>query len=122
MPNYRFDHIHLISPAPMSTAKFYEKMFGARQVSTHKFDDGRVTVNLNLNGTTILITQPRGNSSQAGLDHFGISTDDLVAATEDLKSNSVNFTQGVTEVRPGFKISFLQAPENVTIELQEGSL
>ena len=122
MPNYWFDHIHLMSPAPLSTAKFYEKMFGARQVSTHKFDDGRVTVNLNLNGTTILITQPRGDSSRAGLDHFGVSTDDLVAATEELKSNGVNFTQDVREVRPGFKISFLQAPENVTIELQEGSL
>jgi len=122
MPNYRFEHIHLMSPAPLSTAKFYENMFGASQVSTHKFDDGRVTVNLDLNGTTILITQPLGDSSLAGLDHFGISTDDLVAAVEELKSNGVNFTQDVREVRPGFKISFLQAPENVTIELQEGNL
>ncbi len=121
MPNYRFDHIHLMSPAPLSTAEFYEKMFGARQVSTRTLDDGRVTVNLDLHGTTILITQPLGDSARAGLDHFGISTDDLAAAVEELKSSGVTFTRDIREVRPGFKISFLQAPENVTIELQEGS-
>ncbi|MFC2009995.1 VOC family protein [Chloroflexota bacterium] len=122
MPNYWFDHIHLMSSDPLSTAEFYEKMFGARQVSTHKTGDGRATVNLNLNGTTILITQPQGDSSRAGLDHFGVRTDDLLAAAEELKAIGVNFTQDVTEVRPGFKISFLKAPEDVAIELQEGSL
>ena len=28
MPNYWFDHIHLMSPDPLKTAEFYEKSFG----------------------------------------------------------------------------------------------
>jgi len=111
-----------MSPDPLRTAEFYEKMFGARQVSTHQLGDGRVVANLNMNGTTILVTQTRGDPLQAGLGHFGIRTDDLEAAIEELKTNGVNFTQDLTEVRPGFKISFLLAPENVTIELQEGNI
>ena len=53
MLNYWFDHIHLVSPDPVKTAEFYVKMFGAKQVGS-----GRVTVSLDLNGTTILISQP----------------------------------------------------------------
>ena len=122
MPNYFFDHVHLMSSDPLKTAEFYEKMFGARQVSKRELSDGRAMVNLDLNGTTILVTPSRGDSPQSGLDHFGIRTDDLKTAIEELKANNVNFTQDMTEVRPGFKISFLLAPENVTIELQEGSI
>ncbi|MFC1847412.1 VOC family protein [Chloroflexota bacterium] len=121
MPNYQFDHVHLMSPDPLKTIEFYEKMFGAKKVSTRELPDGRVTANLNLNGTTILITQPRSDSSQTGLGHFGIRTDDLETAVKELKASGVNFTQEVTEIRPGFKISFLLAPENVSIELQEGT-
>ena len=86
MPAYYFDHIHLISPDPRKTAEFYEKMFGAKQISMHELSDGRVTVNLNLNGITILVTKPPVDSFHAGLDHFGIGTDDLGVAIEELKA------------------------------------
>lgn len=122
MTDYQFDHIHLNSPDPQETAEFYEKMFGAERVSAHELGGGRVTVNLSLNGTTILISQPRGDSAQPGLAHFGIRTNDLEAAIEELKAKGVPFTMDMTEVRPGFRISFLTAPESVPIELQEGQL
>jgi lactoylglutathione lyase len=77
---------------------------------------------MDLNGTTILIAPAGDNAPEDGLDHFGIRTDDLPAAVAALKAAGVNFTQDIREIRPGFKISFLKAPENVTIELQEGSL
>ena len=122
MPNYWFDHIHLTSTEPLKTAEFYEKMFTARQVAVREMDDGRVTVSLDLNGTTILISSSGKDIVENGLAHFGIRTDDLETAVERLKAGGVNFSQDITEVRPGFKISFLSAPENVTIELQQGSL
>jgi len=122
MPNFWFDHIHLMSTDPLKTAEFYEKMFGARQVAVHEMANGRVTVNLDLNGTTILIGSSSEDMVQDGLAHFGIRTDDLETAVEGLKAGGVDFSQEIMEVRPGFKISFLSAPENVTIELQQGSL
>ena len=33
MPEYRYDHIHLRSPDPNATARFFETMFGAERVS-----------------------------------------------------------------------------------------
>ena len=122
MPNYWFDHIHLISPNPVKTAEVYEKMFGASHVSTWDLGNGRVIVNLNLNGTTILVSPQRGDNAKTGLDHFGIRTDNLDEAVDELKTKGVKFTQDIVEFRPGFKISFLLAPENVSIELQEGGI
>ena len=55
MPNYWFDHIHLISPDPLKTADLYEKMFGARRVGTRNLADGRILVDLDLNGTMVLV-------------------------------------------------------------------
>jgi uncharacterized glyoxalase superfamily protein PhnB len=122
MPNYWFDHIHLMSADPLETAGFYEKMFNAKQVFVHETGDGRVTVNLDLNGTTILISPSSKDTAQSGLAHFGIRTDDLETAVEELKAGGVKFIQDITGIRPDFKISFLTAPENVSIELQQGSL
>ena len=122
MPNYSFNHIHLTSPNPQKTSEFYEKMLGATQISITDIGFGRSIINLNLNGITILISPTPKDSSQSGLDHFGIRTDDLVAAINELKSKGVVFTKEATKVRPGLKISFLSAPEKVRIELQEGEL
>ena len=120
MPDYWLDHIHLMSPEPVKTAEFYVKMFGAKQVSIHELGNGRVTVNLELNGATILVSQQAVDSAQTGLVHFGIGTDNLDEAVDDLKARGVEFTMDKREIRPGFKISFLLAPQNVPIELQEG--
>ncbi len=122
MAKYWFEHIHLNSPDPLKTAEFYKKMFGAEQTGIRELDDGRVMVKLNMSGVKILVTHPRGGSSVAGLDHFGIGTDDLRAAIDELKADGVDFTKDLAEPIPGFKMSFLQAPEAVSIELQEGGL
>ncbi len=119
MPEYWFDHIHLRSPDPVKTAKFYEQMFGARLVSSRDAGDGRAMVKLDLKGITILINQQAGDA-QTGLVHFGIRTDKLDESVTAMKEKGVKFTQDIRQVRPDFKMSFLVAPENVSIELQEG--
>lgn len=121
MLNYCIDHIHLMSPDPIKTADFYEKNFGAKKI-IRDLGNGRTIVNLNFNGFTILISKPSSNNAQFGLVHFGIRTDNLNKAVEELKAQNVDFTQDIREVQPGFKMSFLVAPENVSIELQEGTI
>ena len=54
-----------------------------------------------------------------GLEHFGIRTDNLAAAVADLNAKGVQFRCETREIRPGVKISFLGAPENVLVELLE---
>ncbi len=129
MPSYWYDHVHLISPDPVKTAEFYEKMFNARRVSVGELGAGRVMVELDLNGSRVLIKTGNvrtgaasGSSDPAhGLEHFGIRTDNLEAAVADLKVKGVQFKEEIREIRPGVKISFLWAPENVLIELLETS-
>lgn len=119
MPEYWFDHIHLKSLDPVKTAEFYEQMFGAKRVSSHDIGDGRAMVKLDLKGMTILINQT-AQGTQTGLVHFGIRTDKLDDSVAVMKGKGVKFTQDIRQVRPDFKMSFLMAPEDVSIELQEG--
>ncbi|OGO40305.1 MAG: hypothetical protein A2147_02805 [Chloroflexi bacterium RBG_16_57_8] len=122
MPNYTFDHIHLISPDPVKTAEFYEKMFGAKK-SVRDMGGGRQAVSVDLNGTKILIRgKGDGEAEKPSLDHYGIRTDNLEQAVSDLKAQGVKFTMEIRQIRPDMKISFLRTPDDVSIELQEGSL
>ncbi len=119
MAKYVFDHIHLRSPDPLKTAEFYEKMFGAKRISGQDNHDGRASAKLDLGGVTVLINQTR-EGQPAGLHHFGIRTENLEQAAEALKKQGVKFTTEPRQVRPDFKMSFVEAPEGVPIEVQEG--
>ena len=127
MPNYWYDHVHLISPDPLKTAQFYERMFNAKRGAVRELSDGRVSVQLDIKGTRILIGSAGDESQNAedfpkkryGLEHFGLLTDNLEAAVAELKAKGAEFTVEIREARPGVKISFLLGPENVLIELLE---
>jgi len=128
MPDYSFHHLHLMSPDPIRTAEFYEKMLGATRTSVRELDGGRHAVNLDLNGTVILVASQREGATvpgepQSGLEHFGLRTDDIKAAVAELRANGVEIIQDVTELgRSGnLKIAFVRGPENVKIELLEVS-
>jgi lactoylglutathione lyase len=93
MPDYYYDHIHLVSPDVEKTAEFYEKNFDAKRVYLREAG-GRKSAELNLNSSRILIAQSNGipgTGTAGGLEHFGIRTDDLELAVKTLKSNSVKF-------------------------------
>ncbi|MDP3879815.1 MAG: VOC family protein [Dehalococcoidales bacterium] len=124
MPVYWHDHIHLTTPDAAKTADFYETMFNARLVNTRKTADGRTSVELDLNGSRILIIERGDKASTAtetgyGIEHFGILTDNIEAAVADLKTRGVRFRDEVREASPGLKICFLWGPENVLIELMQ---
>ncbi|MDD5289122.1 MAG: VOC family protein [Dehalococcoidales bacterium] len=120
MPEYTFDHIHLMSPDPVKTAEFYQKQFGAILVNSRDFGNGRVSIYLNLGGIRLLVSTAT-DPKTVGLHHFGIKTDHLNEAVDKMKAEGVTFTKEITEIRPHLQISFLQAPENVPIELMEGN-
>ena len=126
MPNYWFDHVHLISPDPIKTAEFYEKMFNASRVGIGEYPDGRINVRLNLNGTRVLImnkeTQPvESGASQIGLHHYGLGTDNIEATVDDLKAKGAKFTQEIVNLPIGVKYTFMRTPDDVLVELLERS-
>ena len=127
MPSYWYEHIHLVSPDAVKTAEFYEKMFNAKRVNVREATPGQVSVELSLNGSRVLIktgnvrteVAPGSEDPAHGIEHFGIKTDDLETAVAELKAKGVKFRDEIRVIRPGVKISFLWAPENVLIELME---
>jgi len=129
MPKYSFDHIHLISPEPLKTAEFYEKMFGTRRKSVEELQDGRTMIHIDLNGFSIGIYNLRADQTAMlrsaevsyGLDHFGIHTDDIEATVATLKANGVKFRDEITQFAPGLKLAFFWGPDNTLVELLERS-
>lgn len=124
MPNYWYDHVHLVSHDPVSTAKFYEEMFAAEKINEREMPGGGLSIELHISGSRILIMQAKPDSVEPGqidigLEHFGLKTDDIVTAVTDLKAKGVRIRDEVREIRPGVKIAFIWAPENVLIELVE---
>ena len=83
-------------------------------------------VRLELGGTAIAIMPPRkqpllpaSGTPVYGLEHFGLKTDNLEQAVTELKARNVRFALDIIEPKPGFKTSFLVAPDNVLVELFE---
>lgn len=126
MPRYRQDHIHLRSRDPEATAKYYHDVFDAKIVETIQ-TDGRPRVDLDIDGMTICIarTQPDQDVPSApdrpyiGLDHFGLQVDDLEEAAAELRQRGAEFFSKPRLLRPGLKIAFVRAPDDVRIEIVE---
>jgi len=102
-------------------------MFDAEEVRRTERPDGGLSVDLKMGDVLILImpqgaqarTAPTGRGEISGLEHIGIRTDDLDATVADLKANGVKFRDDIIEFRPGVRIAFFWAPEDVLVELVE---
>jgi catechol 2,3-dioxygenase-like lactoylglutathione lyase family enzyme len=123
MPQFGFDHIHLRSPDPEATARWYEEMLGAEVLRT--MQEGKPRIDLKLGGQSIFIAQSDANvaappnSPYQGLDHFGLIVQGIDAAAAELKARGVQFTMEPKQARPGLRIAFIRGPQNVSIELLE---
>ena len=125
-PTYRYDHMHVRSRDVKKTAEYYHQMFDAEIVQSIQ-SDGKPRTDLDLNGLTIFIaavpagaaTPPAPTEPYVGLDHFGLRVEDMDEAVADLKRRGASFTMEPRTIRPGVRIAFVQAPDNVRIELLE---
>ena len=118
-----WEHIHLKTPDPEATARWYADMFGAEIVRTPQ-GSGPDRIDLNLSGQKVFLAPVDPAKVGAaptmpylGMDHFGVTVEDIDAAVAELKAKGVPFTMDPTTIRPGVRIAFLTAPQNVSIEL-----
>jgi lactoylglutathione lyase len=126
MATYSYDHIHLRSRDPMATAQYYHKMFDAKIVESIQ-SDGQPRIDLDINGLTVFIARVPADADIAeapvdphlGLDHFGLRVDNMDEAAAELKQRGAEFTVEPRTIRPGVRIAFVRAPDNVRIELLE---
>ena len=124
MATFTWDHVHLRSPDPEATARWYQDMLGAEVIRTPQ-PDGTSRLDLLLGGTQKVFiapvraegASPSPDAPYLGLEHFGLTVSDIDTAVTTLKQKGVRFTLDPTTPRPGVRIAFLRGPENVSIEL-----
>ena len=125
MPQLAFDHIHLRSPDPEATARWFETMLGAEVIRS--MQQGAPRIDLKLGGQKIFIMPvvPGDGVNAApvtpyqGLDHFGYAVKDIDKVFAELKAKGAEFTQGAQTPRPGIRTLFLRGPQGVSVELLE---
>jgi len=126
MAELHFHHIHLYSRNPMATAKYYERMFGAKIIESVQ-SDGKPRIDLDMDGISVFILQVAPDDDMPdspiaphmGLDHFGFTVTNLDEAAAELKRKGAKFAVEPYMIRPGVRIAYVQAPENVRVELVE---
>lgn len=122
--NFSYDHIHLRTRDPEAAAEYYSRVFGAKVLRSVQ-TDGQSRIDLDIGGVILFLAVVGEDVQQApseqylGLDHFGLRVDDIEAAASELKRRGAEFSTEPFQLRPGLKIAFVQAPENVRIELLE---
>ena len=123
MAAFKYDHVHLRSPDPEETARYYEKMFGAEIIRSVQ-SDGRERIDLNLGGLTVFIAKvdaekvgPPPEPPFQGLEHLGLAVHPIDDAVAELKKKGAEVTREPTTIRPGVRIAFIRGPQNVHIEL-----
>jgi catechol 2,3-dioxygenase-like lactoylglutathione lyase family enzyme len=124
MTDFAYDHVHLRSPDPDGTARYYERMFGAKVVKS-VMSNGLPRTDMELGGVAVFIAQApadaalsdRAEGSYVGLDHLGLRVRNIDAVCAELKAKGAEFTMEPKTIRPGVRIAFVKGPQDVLIEI-----
>ena len=126
MPTYTYDHIHLRTRDPQGMAQYFHEMFDARILESVQ-SDGRPRVDIDIDGLLVFIAPVAPDAdvpaappdSHLGLDHFGFRVDSVDETVAELKRRGADIIDGPRTIRPGVRIAFVRAPDDVRIELLE---
>ena len=124
---YEFEHIHLKAPDPEKTANWYVKAFnfeifndrGVRPTGDRfiecKSEDGTI---FRISGARTDEAMGQGDADvHYGLEHFGITVDDMDAELERLIGLGAELAEGPIRNPNGPTIAFIKVPDDVRIEL-----
>jgi catechol 2,3-dioxygenase-like lactoylglutathione lyase family enzyme len=115
---FKLNHVHLKTPDPKATAKFYMDNYGA----TYKQDMPNGTgVQLDLHGLQLNITTkiPTQNHAQHyGIEHLAVTTNDYTAELARLRANGVEVLEELTG-SSGLRVAFLASPDGAQMEIIE---
>ena len=128
-PEYRINHVHIRAVDPRTSAAWYEQHFNAKIVSEREVMPNTVTIGMQMGGATRLniSSQPPGSSAERsaaalnrlGLEHFGFDVADIAAEMARLTAAGVRVVLPITATPTGSKLSYIEGPDDVLIELVE---
>ena len=123
MSSYRHDHTHLTSQDVERAVEFYTQVMNAK-ITKVQGSGSRQMVDIDLGGIPIRISSSTGADDawtglRYGLHHLGLMVNNMEEFTTNLKSKGVEFVVEPTQPRPGVKMAFIKAPDNVLFEIIE---
>ena len=129
MRDYCFDHVHLRSANPSAMADFFEIMFDA-EVARDIYPPGTLypgqqRIRMHVGGQTVLIAPAHPNDATGaaptfpyyGLEHMGLTVDNVDAACAELKAKGADVSIGPLTRSPGLRLAFIRGPEGIMVEL-----
>jgi len=129
MRDYRYDHVHLRSADPDAMGRFFETMFGA-EVRRDIYPPGtlypgQMRVSMTLGGQKVLVAPAHPHDPTAaapqfpyyGVEHIGLTVDDVDAAVEELRAKGAEIAIGPLTRSAGLRLAFVRGPDGVMVEL-----
>jgi catechol 2,3-dioxygenase-like lactoylglutathione lyase family enzyme len=126
---YHYDHLHLRSSEPEATARFFETMFGA-EVTRGVYPPGTLypgqpRITMRVGGQKVLIAPKHPHDAMTpappfpyyGLEHIGLTVDDVDAACEELRAKGADVAIGPLTRDAGTRLAFIRGPDGVMVEL-----
>ena len=124
---YAINHVHIRSADPHASAAWYEEYFGAKVLSAREVMPGTITISMDAGGPVRLniSSKPQGTPdkpavaelNRLGLEHFGFVVDDIDADMARMDAAGIRVVLPITEVPGGGRLSYIEGPDNVLIEL-----
>ena len=126
MAIFRGDHVHLKASDVAATSQWYCDVLGGEFTFEGQFRGSAVRF-VELPGLRIYVygelenelSLPASIQPRFGLDHFGLLVDDMDEAIAELRAKGVPILEEPWTVRPGLRIAYIEAPDQVRIELTE---
>ena len=129
-----FDHIHIISENPKSSAAWYAEVLGG-EIKRESEVRGAPQIAVAFDGLNLLIRGERAGDTpdnpdelqhyadyishnRLGTDHFGFNVyGNLDEYCDQLRKRGATFSVEPYDFVPGVRIAYLEAPDGVSIEL-----
>jgi catechol 2,3-dioxygenase-like lactoylglutathione lyase family enzyme len=119
------DHIHYVSNNMEEMVKYFESIFGGKEISRGEAR-GYPMIRMDVFGVTISFLGTDSGAKQLepgkglrGLDHIGFKVKNMDETLEELKKKGVKILLGPIATPAGVKIAFIGGPEGIRIELVE---
>lgn len=119
-----FDHVHLVATDPRASARWYVEKLGGEIVRDIEVK-GAPQVYVSLGGFLVLVRGERPGDCvgakpglEWGIDHFGLRVrGDFDGFCAGLRAKGVTFSLEPSDFNPTTRIAFINAPDDVSIEL-----
>lgn len=130
MAKYKINHTHLTTDNPQRLIDFYTGVMGGKIVQEVVLTGNNKAYDIDLGGLLIRVSSTTGADTALAkeytaakgryhwsLHHIAMTVDDMDEAYAELKAKGAQFVVPPTETRPGSKVAFMVAPDNVLFEL-----